>query len=243
MTKNPHYSSESAVKPGATANNKPGSTPADSPRPPKKKNSKFGWWIALGLILVAGAAVATYFVLNPIQREVPNGVSAKDVSISEVQSGQCMRNFTNVNENVDIVDCSSPHNAQLIGTESAPKSEPFPGSDILQQRSQRVCDNSPLDPLVVQAHPDLKQTQGLPTEESWAAGDRRVDCIAFTEKDDALKESVLLGPDSPATTAPSDPGEVIAPSESGKSTPSEPATSQPTETGEGTPTSQPTDAE
>ncbi|MCC9204020.1 septum formation family protein [Arthrobacter sp. zg-Y769] len=142
-----------------------------------------------GVVLAAVIAILLFvFVFNNKEE----GVISEDVSPVELEDGACLRGWDDVNSSATVVTCETPHNAQLVATDSFTEDASFPGTAALEERVNEVC--AAVDYSDAAADfPGLKLTKSIPTEQTWSSGDRRVDCIVFTAEDEELTESLLAG--------------------------------------------------
>lgn len=91
--------------------------------------------------------------------------------------GDCLRDFKNASSPADVVVCSSPHGAQLVGTYYYLDGGDFPGADALKAKAVEVCDGVNLTTEAAGIK-TLKQLTAYPTETTWKEmDDRRVDCL------------------------------------------------------------------
>lgn len=91
--------------------------------------------------------------------------------------GDCLRDFTTASAPADVVYCSSPHDAQLVGAFYYEDSDEFPGLDALKAKAKEVCDNVTLTTEAASIK-TLTQSTAYPTENTWNnSNDRRVDCL------------------------------------------------------------------
>lgn len=118
------------------------------------------------------------------------GVIAQGVQPVDLQQADCMRDFVDANQAVTVVSCGLPHNAQLVATFTYPEEDDFPGREALAARGQELCGSVDFSATVDRFQP-LSLTQARPTEESWQEGDRRVDCIVFSEEGNVITESLI----------------------------------------------------
>ncbi|WP_146360673.1 septum formation family protein [Arthrobacter yangruifuii] len=140
-----------------------------------------------GVVLAALIAILLFvFVFN----DKAEGVISEDVSPVELASGACLQDWEDVNSEATVVTCDTPHSAQLVATESLPEDAGFPGTGALEKRVNEVC--AEVDYTDAAAGlPDLLLTKSIPTEQTWAAGDRRVDCFVFSPNDQELTETLV----------------------------------------------------
>ncbi|MDD0859817.1 septum formation family protein [Arthrobacter alpinus] len=91
--------------------------------------------------------------------------------------GDCLRGFNNASTPADVVFCSAPHNAQLVGTFYYGDSDEYPGADTLKAKAAEVCDAVELT-SDASGMKTLEQSTAYPSENTWNdSGDRRVDCL------------------------------------------------------------------
>ncbi|MCU1437478.1 MAG: hypothetical protein JWP66_565 [Naasia sp.] len=93
-----------------------------------------------------------------------------------------------------VVDCRAPHAAQLVarGVYAGDASAPYPGEQALTQDLGILC-TAPgvLDLEAARAYPDLQYSAAYPpSEEAWAAGDRRYWCFVSRSSGEPLTGSV-----------------------------------------------------
>lgn len=104
----------------------------------------------------------------------------------------CLANFEDASSPADVVLCSGPHNAQLVGTYYYGEEDGFPGVEALKAKATEVCDGVELTSAAT-SMASLKQTTAYPSESTWTeSDDRRVDCIVHDTRDgNQLKESFI----------------------------------------------------
>lgn len=91
--------------------------------------------------------------------------------------GDCLRDFNNASTPADVVLCSAPHNAQLVGTFYYGDSDEYPGTETLKAKASEVCDAVELT-SDASGMTTLEQSTAYPSENTWNdSGDRRVDCL------------------------------------------------------------------
>jgi hypothetical protein len=122
-----------------------------------------------------------------------DGILAENVALTALDAGQCLMDFENINQPVTVVTCSTPHNGQVLATELFPGDADYPGDDGLAARAKEVCDSADLNEQAAASFGELQVTQATPSAKSWAEGDRRVDCIVYTEEGNILNKSLLNG--------------------------------------------------
>jgi len=147
--------------------------------------------VLLGSILIVvllGIWLAT--VIADSNRE--EGVLEDSVSPVDLEAGACLQDFKSVNAEVTVVTCETPHNAQLVATQSYAESESFPGTDALAAKAEEVC-SSVIYTDAASKYTDLELNRAVPTQSSWDSGDRRVDCFVVAPGED-LTESLIVQP-------------------------------------------------
>ncbi|SEE89770.1 Septum formation [Arthrobacter alpinus] len=97
--------------------------------------------------------------------------------------GDCLRNFKDQSTVADVVLCSSPHNAQLVGTFYFEDEADYPGLEALKAKAVEVCDAVSFTSDAGDIS-TLKQTTAYPSETTWnEKDDRRVDCMVHDTRD------------------------------------------------------------
>ncbi|MGV0108683.1 septum formation family protein [Arthrobacter sp. CP30] len=146
------------------------------------------------LLLLVGGAVVLLGLLVWVLVALFGGSEDEDrVDPSSIAAGECLADFTVITEEAVLVRCTEPHNAQLVATEEYPEDADFPGRDQLGLRAEAACASASedIDPDVVTADLQVTLLRATPTAETWADGDRRVDCFAVVENGDAIEQSLL----------------------------------------------------
>lgn len=178
--------------PGATAWNP--TTPeggADGHPKRDRTRSRRG---GLPLLLVTGGGVVLLGLLVWLLVALFGGSDDEDrVDPSSIAAGECLADFTVITEEAVLVQCTEPHNAQLVATEEYPEDADFPGRDQLGLRAEAACASASedIDPDVVTVDLQVTLLRATPTAETWADGDRRVDCFAVVEDGDTIAQSLL----------------------------------------------------
>jgi hypothetical protein len=109
--------------------------------------------------------------------------------------GECIQPFTTVwAEDFTVVDCTTPHTAQMAYTNllSADPAAPYPGADALAQQIPGLCTAAGVIDLgAAGAYPDLQVLGSFPaTEQQWKAGQRSYYCFANRSSGQPLTTSV-----------------------------------------------------
>lgn len=159
-----------------------------------------------GIVL---SSISTLLVLLMIAsgeaREAWNGFregfqgAARSKNTQDLRRGDCFDvpggDLERVVVSVRIVPCAEEHDAEVTGTYRIRKSDPAPGGPSGEEFAERTCldinDAYARDSWALPA--DVETYYYIPTEQSWARGDRTLTC-AFTG--DGLKGSLHVGPDS-----------------------------------------------
>jgi len=114
---------------------------------------------------------------------------AQTISALDAKQGQCFWGYPNdSNSQLVVVDCSTAHSAQLVNVFYYQSGDAFPGTEKFKTKGRELCRTATLSPDVDSV--DLRQRYAYPSQKSWDAGDRRVDCIIFTEAGNTLTESL-----------------------------------------------------
>jgi hypothetical protein len=133
------------------------------------------WWLA-GLVggMLQGGAGATPVPTGPV--ETPS--IGEVISWSELEVGDCIIAPTEeVFQELRRVPCDTPHDGEVFALQDHPEGG-FPGSDALATFAEETC-TAAFGPWTGTPYGDQDLlTVGwlIPTEESWAAGDRLVQC-------------------------------------------------------------------
>ena len=119
--------------------------------------------------------------LTSAQSGAPTAQSGSSGGLYEsgyLQLGQCLLAAPQEGVPLELVDCTQEHGAEVIHTFDLTMTT-MPSEDTLEEVSDKTCgeafENSALDYI-----------WRLPSPETWAAGDRRVECIAFTRDESQL---------------------------------------------------------
>ena len=127
--------------------------------------------------------------LTSAQSGAPTAQSGSSGGLYEsgyLQLGQCLLAAPQEGVPLELVDCTQEHGAEVIHTFDLTMTT-MPSEDTLEEVSDETCgeaftayvgrpfENSALD-----------YSGRLPSPETWAAGDRRVECIAFTRDESQL---------------------------------------------------------
>ncbi|PYI39115.1 hypothetical protein CVS30_07360 [Arthrobacter psychrolactophilus] len=121
-----------------------------------------------------------------------DGLILAALSPLDWRSGDCLRDFTDQSKSADVVLCSSPHNAQLVGTFYYDDADEFPGVEALKAKALDVC-NGVVFTSVAAETKTLLQSTAYPTEATWNdQNDRRVDCMVHDTREGNQLEADLV---------------------------------------------------
>ncbi|MBW3614161.1 MAG: septum formation family protein [Actinobacteria bacterium] len=132
------------------------------------------------LVIVAGVA---FFLLTEAERDRSGTVTeAGSLDVDELRAGDCANDVGDEGESafaVDVVPCSAPHDAEVVGTSELPGDD-FPGTDSVVDMAESRCTNrlATYSPAAM-GDPEIELFFVHPTEESWQEGDRNVVCFAI----------------------------------------------------------------
>ncbi|MHA7276899.1 hypothetical protein ACX80O_10305 [Arthrobacter sp. Hz1] len=153
--------------------------------------------LALGLLVWALVALISGLTSSPDTEPISNGapgadgIIAEDVLPIDLDAGQCLRDFVDINTGSTVVTCSTPHNAQLLATEFYADGDQFPGEDALALRAQQVCDGVDLDETAVSRYENLELLRVTPQQNAWSDGDRRLDCLVTSSEGNIISDTLI----------------------------------------------------
>ena len=107
--------------------------------------------------------------------------------VFSIEVGDCLNDADTSGEvsAVPIVECSEPHDSEAYDAGDLDDGD-FPGDDAIGEAAELLCGPSFTTFIGLGYEESLYDySYYFPTEESWAAGDREVLCVAFA--DDASK--------------------------------------------------------
>ncbi|MFC0583012.1 septum formation family protein [Micrococcoides hystricis] len=148
-------------------------------------------WAVLGLI---GLVLLTLWLVNvfsggnedpsaepTVERNATpdaDGVIARDVPPNQLELGDCLTDFAGATEPATVVECTTEHQAQLVGRKEYAEDDSYPGDDALVNSAQEFCTS--LDTNIPQDL-DTETTLTRPTADTWKRGDRIVDCLIIVK--------------------------------------------------------------
>ena len=113
--------------------------------------------------------------------------------------GECLQPYTTSwAEKFTVVDCASPHAAQLVyrGVFPGGPSAPFPGEAAFAAQINLLCGASGvIDLAAAGALSDLQLQGSYPiTDKQWTGGDRAYYCFVSRSSAKPLSGSIAVGP-------------------------------------------------
>ncbi|MBG6189453.1 hypothetical protein IWX64_000373 [Arthrobacter sp. CAN_A212] len=187
--------------PAAGAHPARGEGRQDPGKSPRNRNLLIGGallgLLALGLLIWGLIALIGGLTATPDREPVVNGTPGADGIIAEnvlpldIEEGQCLRDFVDINSESTVVTCSTPHNAQLLATAFYAEGDAFPGDDALALRAQEVCDGVDLDEGTAARYENLELLRVTPRQGSWSEGDRRVDCVVTSSEGNIISDTLI----------------------------------------------------
>jgi hypothetical protein len=124
-----------------------------------------GW-----VVLAAGVGVVAHYTHD---FKKPVKVVYSEASVFKLQEGECIN--TANGQQVSIVSCTTPHDAEVFGTFTLPAGR-WPGTSAIQQEASDGCATRLTGYINPQLAISLTQTYVYPTQGDWAAGTRTVIC-------------------------------------------------------------------
>jgi len=120
--------------------------------------------------------------------------STKSISVTQLSVGDCFSNPDGASSvrNVDVVDCSAPHQHEVYNTYTITSST-FPSSSEMDDETQTACYDSFTSYVGVSVENSTYSIFTLtPTESSWSMGDRTIKCI-LAASDDSSNPGEITG--------------------------------------------------
>ena len=179
-------------------------------RQQRERRSRRNSWIIFFSVLILVLAIVGFFLYsfssgNNNEADTPeetttrnpspgiDGIIATNVSPENFLPGDCLASYTDASQAADIVECTTPHNAQLIGRRLYSEDMTYPGEDELRESSETFCADIAL----------LEDTQATysintsrPSQYTWEnEDDRRIDCIVATNDDTNLSTTLVEEPE------------------------------------------------
>ena len=152
---------------------------------------------AWGKVLGAGGGVVVLLILwafvSSLSAKTETAVTAPAAEgltpSANYKTGDCFANFDAGAAANRLVPCTQAHSAQLVATAMYGAGDSYPGKDALEQRASDLCRQTQL--TLPQDTSMLRQRNAFPSQSSWSAGDRRVDCFVESTKGNTLTATFL----------------------------------------------------
>lgn len=113
--------------------------------------------------------------------EEPGAVESGDVSVFELEVGDCLAEFQDAAEltSIEASPCSEPHSDEVFAAGTIPDGD-FPGREAVETAAQDIC-LAEFEDFVGLPYEDSVLDVGYltPTEQSWSDGDRAVLCTIY----------------------------------------------------------------
>jgi hypothetical protein len=118
---------------------------------------------------------------------------------SDLLGTECVDPYTSAwQESYTVVDCSSPHAAQMVyhGIFDDEAFAPYPGADVLQSRVNLLCTpSSVIDYAAAKKYADIQFSASYPANDAqWIAGNRSYYCFINRASGDVLEATVAEPP-------------------------------------------------
>ena len=133
------------------------------------------WMLPALLIIVYAGIQAAAFAILPARDASGSIIRGGMVEVADLQIGDCFNWANKLGEGsirqVDLQPCDDPHEAEAVGETLYPAStgSPWPGISPIDAYALSECSRKvDLGMMVVNI---------MPTEETWASGDRTISCI------------------------------------------------------------------
>lgn len=165
--------------------------PRRAPRTRRLPTSPWGKVLSTGggvvVLLILWALIASLSAKSDTAATAP---AAEGLTPSaSYKTGDCFSNFNAGAAANRIVPCTQAHSAQLVATAMYGTGDSYPGKGALEQRASDLCRQTQL--TLPQDTSMLRQRNAFPSQGSWSAGDRRVDCFVESTKGNTLTASFL----------------------------------------------------
>jgi hypothetical protein len=157
-------------------------------RQSRRNGDRRGRFYAIASLTICGLwllAIAVAVVVNLSKgpdRDAGGTVRGeRSISLNDLRAGDCVPNIiSQTGSYVDVVPCTTVHNAEVIGRITLPKG-PWPGEEPVKEAAKADCDK--LAKGYTGAAPDGYTMLTLVPEEGDWPRDRGVLCIAYVLKD------------------------------------------------------------
>lgn len=138
-------------------------------------------------LALASSVVALSMTLSACSALPPGRQAAP----AEPQVGQCVQNAESEEiSGLQVTDCAKPHQAEIFYTVELSAKQRIPEED-LSDYARDTCIDA-FEGYVGRSYEEseLDTTELYPSEESWAAGERRIVCFVISPDDEPLVGSV-----------------------------------------------------
>lgn len=150
-----------------------------APLPPRKRAPRWLWWlIIIGVVvIIAGSAWAIALERQAASLEPAAAGATGTLHSAQVVSGMCMESLGEEAGTVRVVPCGEPHRAEAV-TGYTFTNDAWPGDSEVASRALDYCASQlgPDSPLAA-ASDGRDWVAWVPSEATWAAGDRTALCI------------------------------------------------------------------
>lgn len=145
-------------------------------------------WTAAAVLALAGMVLAGCSLLSPgsgsgtVRDPSGTPTATARVSAFDIAVGDCLddADVGTATATTQIVPCTGPHDSEAFA-ESTVSGDTYPGDDALQAQAQSVCSGTAFARFIGIASADstLQISYYLPTQDTWAGGDRRITCTVY----------------------------------------------------------------
>ena len=132
------------------------------------------WMVPVILIVVYAVIQAAAVALLPERDDSGSVVRGGLIDIAELQTSDCFNWVSDLNSGsirqVDLQPCESSYQAMAVGGTMFPGviATPWPGLDAIETYADEACPTQDARAMAVHI---------MPTEQTWADGDRAIVCI------------------------------------------------------------------
>ena len=165
--------------------------PRRAPRSPRLPSTPWGKVLGAGGVVVVLLVIWALASSLSAKSETAEAAPAAEglTPSASYKTGDCFANFDANAEANRLVPCTEAHSAQLVATAMYGPGDSYPGKDALEQRASDLCRQTQL--TLPQDTSALRQRNAFPSQGSWSAGDRRVDCFVESTKGNTLTATFL----------------------------------------------------
>jgi hypothetical protein len=153
-----------------------------------------GFVVAVAAVVLAVGCSDGGGSAEPVTTTVTSALPGQ--AINELVAGDCLVEVPDATSGrAEAVDCEQPHRAEVYATHDVDDG-PFPSAGQLSRAAGRGCAaryavyaGEPIDPTT-----DLAFAEVVPSEASWADGDRLVVCLALPSAGASAEDSIAAPP-------------------------------------------------